>query len=180
MAVFLAGTAGSVAVGAAAFRAEAFSPGHPFFQCVYIGALMAGVLALIRSGMTGRAVTVAVTYSVFQLGIAWSVGWSRALSTTVWSLVMCTGIVLLALIYDLLARGGFRLGKFVLMGPLLGGIYVAATPITLIEGVSLVAPQHSMTTLLLNCFLGIVIGDGVGLGAEVAELIADRGSTRAG
>ena len=72
------------------------------------------------------------------------------------------------LIYDLLAREGYRLGKFLLMGPLLGGVYIAATPVTAIWGIT---PSESLTKLVLNCFLGIVIGDGVGLGAEAAELI---------
>jgi hypothetical protein len=87
-------------------------------------------------------------------------------------------LILLALVYDALARQGFRIGKFVLMGPLLGGLYVAATPVTLLQGTTTVDAEHSMTTLLLNCFLGIVIGDGVGLGAEIAELFLDRRSNR--
>lgn len=176
--LFLAGTVGSIGIGAAAFRGEAFSPGHPFFQCFYIGALMAGILALVRCGMTARGITVAAAFTVFQLGAAWNVAWSRAVATACWSLVLCTGLILLALVYDALARQGFRIGKFVLMGPLLGGLYIAATPVTLLQGTTTVDAEHSMTTLLLNCFLGIVIGDGVGLGAEIAELFLDRRSNR--
>lgn len=178
--IFLAGTAGSVAIGAAAFHAEAFSPGHPFFQCVSIGALMAGILALVRGGRIARGVTVALAFTVFQLGLAWSSTLYRAITILLWSLIICAGILIIAVIYDLLARRGFRIGKFVLMGPLLGGVYIAATPVTVLLGISPISPDNSMTMILLNTFLGIVIGDGVGLGAEVAELLMDARTRETG
>ena len=88
-----------------------------------------------------------------------------------WSVVLAIGILLIALIWDLLSRRGILIGKFLLSGPLLGGIYLAAAPVTFLQGIS---PHSVMRSLLLTFFLGIVIGDGVGLGVELVELVRTR------
>lgn len=166
--VFLAGTLGSVVVGAAAFRMRMFDAGHPFFQCISIGALLAGVLALIRFDRMFQAIMVAVCFVLLNfLGHQTMLG-GDTVTVVVWSLLLAGGVVLVGVIYDLLAREGYRLGKFLLLGPLMAGVYIAATPITILRDVSF---GDTVTSLVLNCFLGIVIGDGVGLGAESAELL---------
>ena len=75
---------------------------------------------------------------------------------------------MVALIFDRLAERNYRFGKFLLVGPLLGGVYLAATPVA---GLGAHGPQAVLRSLLLNTLLGIVIGDGVGLGVELADLL---------
>ena len=54
---------------------------------------------------------------------------------------------------------------------MLAGFWVAATPVSLLgKGVH----EGLVTDLLLNAFLGLVIGDGAGFGVEAAEWALDR------
>jgi hypothetical protein len=59
-------------------------------------------------------------------------------------------------------------GKFLILGPLIGGLYLALTP--LVEFHALTS-SSVMWILLEHVLLGVVIGDGAGLGVEVAELL---------
>jgi hypothetical protein len=166
---FAAGTLGSIAAGYAVYRGGVFHPGARPFQCVTVGALMAAVLALVRGGRPGPALGVVGGFGLLQIGLVWHKGWPRAFTGFASNVIAAAGIFVAAVIFDLLARRGLRFGKFLVNGPLLGGIYVAVTPIA---GLGLPARGAVMVSSLLeNLWLGILIGDGVGLGVELAELI---------
>ena len=71
---------------------------------------------------------------------------------------------------DQLAHRGIRIGKFLLVGPLLGGLYLGLTPLMDFQTMNALDPAQSW---LFNAFLGVVIGDGVGAGFELTELLLD-------
>jgi len=167
LAMFAAAMAGSLAGGWVAFRAGIFRPELPSFQVFTIGALMAGILTLTRIGRVSAAAVLGVGWILYQFGEVMDDGLFRIVSHTIWSVTMVTGIFIITLIWEFLARRGFRLGKALLAGPLLGGVYVAAIPVTLLEGVS---SGSALRSMLLTLFLGIVIGDGVGIGVEIVEV----------
>jgi len=162
---FWIGAAGSFAAGWLVFGSAVFRPGHVAFQCITIGALTAGIVALQRSGRPLHALALAVGFGLFQLGLVETEGWIVASS----GVVMGLGIFLVALIFDLLAREGVVLGKFLLLGPLLGGVYLAATPLAQFH--SLTGPD-AVRTLMQFALVGVVIGDGAGLGVELVDLVA--------
>lgn len=164
---FLAGTAGSILLGMVVFRMQVFQFQSPESQCVRMGALASGVIALFRANRPTWAVIVLGSFGLFQLGSTWSLGPSRSLTMVGWSLFIGLGFCIVAVVFDQLARMNLRFGKFLVAGPLVGGIYLAATPLA-----SLAAgrPMAAMDALLTGAFLGIIIGDGAGLGIELVEL----------
>ena len=162
-------TAGIVA-GPLTFGLSVLNPTRPEVQCVTVGLLLAGTLALIRGGQARFAVLLAIAYVVARMGLVRSLGWGAALHSVLSAALVATGVLLVALIYDLLAARGWRIGKFLLTGPLLAGFYFALTPI--IDATRLNAADP-FAALAWNMLLGLVIGDGVGLGVEVTELFID-------
>jgi hypothetical protein len=162
---FAAGTLGGILAGALAFQWQVFDFKNPASQCVTMGALASAILALVRTSRHVQAVRLVGAFAVLQLGIWWSHGPFPAVGMAVWSAFVGLGMCLIALIFDRLAHMNVRLGKFLVAGPLLGGIYFAATPL-----LSFVDPQDVLRALWMNAFLGIVIGDGTGLAVEIVEL----------
>ena len=77
-------------------------------------------------------------------------------------------LFLIAIVYDQLAHRGIKIGKFLLVGPLLGGLYLGLTPLSDFQTMNVLDPSQSW---LFNAFLGVVIGDGVGAGFEITELL---------
>jgi hypothetical protein len=163
---FAAGVLGSTVAGWIAFRGDIFNIASPAFQCVTIGVLAAAILAMVRSGTSTGALRLVAAFALLQFGATWSSGPLPALAMAAWSVFIGLGLFLAATIFDLLAQLGVRFGKFLVIGPLLGGIYFAATPLA-----SFVAgePQGVLRSLWWNAFLGIVIGDGIGAAVEVVE-----------
>jgi len=173
--MFAAAMAGSVGAGWIAFRTGIVRFDLPSAQVFTTGALMAGVLTLTRIGKIVPAVSLSAAWVLFQTGTVIRDGGFRVAIHATWSVVLAIGILLIAWIWELLAQRGVSLGKFLLTGPLLGGIYMAAAPVTFLGGIS---PNSVMRSLLLTFFLGIVIGDGVGLGVELVELLWGRPDRR--
>jgi hypothetical protein len=160
LARFFLASLGALGAGVLAFGRGVLDPSRPGFYCITVGTLAAGVLTLVRCERVGQALALAVFYSALQLV-------QGGLAAALASLVMGGGAVVVALVFDLLARRGFFFGKFLVAGPLLGGVFLAAAPIA--EFSALSAPGASRT-LLYYFFVGVLVGDGVGLGAELAEL----------
>jgi hypothetical protein len=162
-----AGTLGAFVAGWIAFRDQIFDLSNPAFQCIPIGALAAAILALVRTSRPVPAIRLVGAFALLQFGVAWSSGpWSAAITAT-WSVVLGLGMWLVASIFDQLARLNVRLGKFLIVGPLLGGVYFVATPLASLAAAQ---PGNVMKSLWWNGFLGIVIGDGVAAAVEVVEL----------
>ena len=82
-------------------------------------------------------------------------------------LLLAGGGWVVAQAFHLLAERGYLLGKFLLSGPMLAGVYLAVSPLTLVaRPISLSGFQQAGH----NALLGLVIGIGVGVGVEIADL----------
>jgi hypothetical protein len=125
--------------------------------------MLAALLALMRSDRQVQAGALAVALALLRLGFVQSAGWAVAIA----GVVHTGGLYLVALIFDLLARRGILFGKFLVVGPLLGGVYLATVPL---EAFFDVTGSHLMSHLMRHVFLGLLIGDAVGLGVEIADL----------
>jgi hypothetical protein len=157
---FWLGAAGSLGAGLLAFGRGVFDPESPGFFCISAGTLAAGVFTLVRVSRTGQAVALVVFFSLLQGVLG---GWPAAIV----GMVLGAGAVIVAVIFDILARHGFYFGKFLIAGPLLGGVFFAAAPIAEFGSMTSTA---AMRTLMYYVYVGVLIGDGVGLGVEIAEL----------
>ena len=174
---FVAGTVASVLSGLAIFRMETFEPGGPWFQCVTAGALVAGVVALMRVERPAQALSLAAAFACVHMGYAWTLAPGRALAESLWSVVVGGGAFVSAVIFHRLAEEGYRFGKFALLGPLVAGVYLAATMLIL------VGPRgedDALGVLVRHVFVGLIIGDAVGLGVELAELLPAVGPRATG
>jgi len=160
---FLLGLGGAAAAGLLAFGWRELDPQDPAFTCLTMGAFCAGILALMRSDRALQAVGLAAALALFRLGLVDAEGWGPACA----GFVLAPGMLVLGLIFDMLARRGVRFGKFLVIGPLTGGLFLAAAP--LIEFHDLTS-AGATRTLLQYILLGVVVGDGVGLGVEIADL----------
>jgi hypothetical protein len=161
---FWFGIAGSLMAGLIIFRAAIVIPALPAFQCITVGIVLAAILSLVRLSRHGYALVVIAVFGVLRLGLVESRGWTMGAS----GFLLAGGLYLAAIIFDLLGRRGMMFGKFLILGPLVGGVYLALTP--LVEFHALTA-NGVMRILMEHVLLGVVIGDGVGLGVEVAELL---------
>jgi hypothetical protein len=157
------GIAGALGAGWLVFRALVFDPTHPAFQCVTVGILCSAVLASVRVGSHGLVLVFVVVFGLSRYGLTDTGGWLFGLS----GFLLGAGIYLVALIYDLLGRRGLVLGKFLLVGPLLGGLFLALTP--MVEFRTLTS-DAATRTLMVQVLIGLLIGDGAGFGVEMAEL----------
>ncbi len=160
---FWSGFAGGVLLGLVIFGQAVFRPDHPAFECVTVGALTAGMLTLARLEHRGQAIALVLGYTGLRIALAPMGRWSAAVS----GVLLVLGIFGVAFFYDLLARSGLRFGKFMIVGPLLGGIYLALAPITELERMNVL---NAASLLTFRLGLGVVIGEGVALGVELAEL----------
>jgi hypothetical protein len=121
------------------------------------------MLALVRKGRTVEGALLIPAYTGLRLAFAQSGGWRIGTS----ALLLAAGVFLVALIFDQLGRHGVRFGKFLVAGPLLGGVCLAVAPLSQLHALNM---YDSFDPLMVQLFMGIVIGDGAGLGVELAEL----------
>jgi len=172
LAAVAAGTTGSVALGIALgallppFGIEVFDPGQPASQCVSIGFITTACLVLFRTGRPRVAVLIALMLPAFFAASAWPRGTGAAVASAAAGGALGGALVCLAAAFDALADAGYRFGKFLVAGPLVGGAYLAITPLAALgepHGGRLIA------SMVFNTLLGIVIGDGAALGVEAAE-----------
>jgi len=168
---FVCGIGGAVLVGAIVFRGAVLQPGEPAFECLTVGSLAAGLFTLVRTSMPVQAWLLALVFAALRLVFA-PAPWNEAIV----GLVLGCGLLLVAVIFDLLAQSGWRLGKFLLVGPLVGGLYLALAPLTEFAAMNL---SNAGRLLLFRPALGLLIGEGVALGVELAELVPLKGAVAA-
>ena len=160
---FGAGLAGSVFVGAAVFRTLVFHPGHPAFECLSVGGLAAGIFTLVRLSRRGQALALALAFFAMHVAFSPVVRVGSALS----GLLLGLGLYVVALVFDLLAERGWRFGKFLIVGPMIGGVFLALAPLTEMQ---LLNVFNASSLLMFRLALGMLIGEGVTLGVELADL----------
>jgi hypothetical protein len=159
---FLMSAGCGLALGWFVFGPVVLRPGERAFHCFTIGSLTAGVITLMRGRRAGQAVGLALGFALVQLGLAEAFGWNRALA----GVALSVGVLLVAWIFYEMGRHGILFGKFLVAGPLLGGVYLAIAPLAEFQSLTRALATDTLAAYL---FLGIIIGDGVGLGAEIAE-----------
>lgn len=157
-------------------RISVLDPSRPGFQCLSTGLLFAAMLAFVRVGKPAVCLLIAVAASAMQFGIHLTGGFPRVLTRPLWMAVVAAVLVLAAFVYDALAKSGYRFGKFLVVGPIVAGVFFFATPLLLLGGS---AREPYVAELLLNGFLGLVLGDGAALGVEIAEGVMGRGAASA-
>jgi len=157
------GSAAGIGAGFLAFRGDVFRIHAPQFQCVTLGVFVAALLALVRSSRIGFALMLACAFGLFRLGLVRSEGW--LVGTT--GLVQAGGLFLAALIFDLLARRGILFGKFLVFGPLVAGVFLAAAPMSHFHELT---RSNALPVVIEQLFIGLVVGNGVGFGMELADL----------
>ena len=169
---FWSGVAGGVLLGLAVFQGNVFRPDHPAFECVTVGALTAGMLTLVRLAHPAQAVALVLGYAGLRVALTPILSWRNAVSGA----LLALGVFGVAFLYDLLARSGMRFGKFVLIGPLLGGVYLALAPITELPMMNVL---NASGLVAFRLALGMLIGEGVALGVELSELVGWKSGGRA-
>lgn len=168
---FWVGTAGSISLGLLAFGLVIFDPSRPAVQCITVGLLVSGLLTTVRLGSYPAAVGLVAVFSAVRLGTANSVGWGSATYSAFSSLVLGFGVILIAIVYDQLARKGIRFGKFIVVGPLLTMLFVALVPLAQFQKLVFSDPTE---TWIFEALLGFLIGSGAGFGVELTELLTHR------
>jgi hypothetical protein len=174
--LWAAGALGSAAAGALAFGSALLQPGRHPFLAVTTGVLVAGVFAAVRTAKTAGAVALVTGWAALHLGASLEIGWPAVVARPGWCLGIGLGACLAAVVFHQLAERGYRFGKFLITGPMMGGIWVAATPVFLLGGE---AHDRLLAEFLMSAFLGLLVGDGAGFGVETAEWAlrrADRSS----
>ena len=160
---FWLGLIGGAAGGLIVYRVEIFDPLSPAFKTLTLGSTFAGLLALWRSSARGHAIALAAGYALFCLGFVNAYGWLSAFS----GMAVGTGLLAITVIFDRLA-GRIPFGKFILIGPLVGALLFAATP--MMEFHDLV-PLGAINAMTAYGQLGWILGTGVALGVEVSDWV---------
>ncbi len=165
---FWTGTLAAVLAGLLRYRNDVFVPTERPFECVYIGALAAGMLATVRAGKHRHALALVIGFAVLQLAFRAPDGLLPALPATATALFMAGGLFVIAVMYDEMGRAGMRFGKFLIMGMMLAWLYFAVTPLAA-WGRMLV--RRALEDMMENFVLGMTIGLGVGLAVEIVEFL---------
>ncbi len=162
----VAGLLGSALAAWAAFGGVLLEPALPPFRSLTIGLAFSGIAALYLSGRRGQALFIPVAWAAAQLGLTWDSGALRSLAQTALALALGGGLFVIAVIYERLAARNWRVGKFLVVGPLLGGLYMAVTPLGLLG-----VPGHSraVAELWMNLQIGLVTGDGAAFLMELVD-----------
>ena len=160
---FWLGFLSAVGLGSVVYAEQIWDPLSPTFKVLTIGSTLAALLALWRGRAYAQAVVVAAGYALFCLGFTNLSGIIAALSGT----VVAIGLVTIVIVYDRLVER-LRFGKFLLVGPLVAGLFAAVTP--MIEFRELI-PLASGGAVLAYAELGLLLGVGVSLGTEISDWV---------
>lgn len=165
---FWAGTTTGVLAGLLRYRGDVFVPTERPFECIYISALAAGMLVTVRADRPRHGLTLVVGFALLQLSFNAHAGLARALTAGVTGLFVGGGLFLVAVMFDSMARGGLRFGKFLIAGMMLAWLYFAVTPVA---SWGRLLMRRAFDDLMENFVLGMTVGLGVGIGVEIVELL---------
>jgi hypothetical protein len=160
---FWLGLLGAVAGGLVLYRLEIFDPLSPAFKTLTLGSTFAGMLALWRSSARGHAVALAAGYALFCFGFVNSYGWMVAFS----GVAVGTGLLAITMTFGRLA-GRIPFGKFLFIGPMVGVLLFAATP--MMEFRDLI-PLGAINAMMAYGQLGWILGSGVAIGVEASDWV---------
>ncbi len=146
------------------------------FRLIGYGALTAVMLGLLRADWVGKAMLLAC--AIVPVKLMWRPAqppgggagpFRELLDDLVGGLVWGFGVLAIALAFHALARRGWRFGKFLVVGPLLGLLLMALVPLDRVVDLSQAVSRQE---LLYAFWLGVIAGDGAGFGAEVYDLLS--------
>jgi len=159
---FWLGTATAALFSYLTFGGKVLWPGESGFECLILGAVTAAMLTLVGRSKLLEAAVLIPAYGLLRLAFAGGV------RVAISGLLVAAGAFLVALIFAYLGLYGVRFGKFLIVGPLLGGVCLAVAPLSHYHALSV---YDSFGPLMIQLFVGIVVGDGAGLGVELADLL---------
>lgn len=165
----LAAATGATAVAALLFGRAVLTPGTLASQAPSHGLLGGAIFAFVRAGRPGAALVLACVNGGVQGYLSTATG-GRGWSDGFLVLLVGCGMTVTAIVFDELARSGLRIGKFLVVGVLLGGVHLAIGPVQLLLNRPL-GPGAGMGGLLATAMMGLLIGDGIGIGVELVELV---------
>ncbi len=160
------GLACAVGAGYLAFPGSMLRADSPVLEVIVLGALAAGILTLVRASCPGQALTLAILFGILRFALSGFVAWREGIV----GVLLGLGVFSVALVYDELSEMGFRFGKFLIVGPLIGGACLALVPLSELGSLT---THNLIRPMLLGFFTGLVAGDGAGLGVELAEVIPE-------
>jgi len=159
---FWLGTAMAALFSYFTFGGTVLWPGQSGFECVILGAVCAAMLTLVGRSRFLEAAVLIPAFALLRLAFGGN------LRIVISGLLLAAGAFLVALVFAHLGRRGVRFGKFLIVGPLLGGVCLALAPVSQFHALSM---YDSFSPMMIQLFVGIVVGDGAGLGVELADLL---------
>lgn len=183
----LFGFVGVIAAVLVAFGRSMLSMPYELWMLIPVGLLTAIMLAMVRAGWIRRAMMLAFAVAPIRYLITNSetvsassdrlISWIPVTSARVAEFVgdIVGGLVLgfsvfaVAIFFNEMDRRGWKFGKFLLVGPMLGFLWVGLVPL---EQIAQMAHSVSRQDLFYGFFHGVIVGDGVGLGAELYNMLS--------
>jgi hypothetical protein len=159
---FWLGTAVAALFSYFTFGRAVLWPGESAFECLILGAVTAAMLTLVGRSRLLEALVLIPAYGLLRSAFG------GEMRIAISGLLIAAGAFLVASIFARLGRHGIRFGKFLIVGPLLGGVCLAVSPISQFHAMSV---YDAFSPMMIQLFVGIVVGDGAGLGVELAELL---------
>ncbi len=171
-----AGTVAGAGAGLVAFlllfRVAGVPGPLPWGHVLLVAIMSSAILALVHAERHETAVLLIVAVAGLQCALAvgargrpgWT--WTDAVLSTAGSVVLGGALFAASVIWDRLASAGIGPSKSLFLGPLIGGACLAVTPLTRPSA----SAAEIIPALWMGAFLGMVVGDGVGLGVELADL----------
>jgi hypothetical protein len=162
--ITIAGVAGSAIVGLMTYGAAIFSTTSPGFSFLAYGLSGGFIFAFYHVRGLSETITTAVIVSTIQFVAATT--WITITNAVIWSFGVNLPVVALAFLFER-KLAPVRQAKFVIVGLLYGGMFVL---LTLVSGV-LVGLQDMPAMVFRQNFVdGLLIGLGLGIGVQVAEV----------
>ncbi len=159
-----------VAVGCLTYRRQCFHFPEPALSVILLGLMDALIYASVQMGGAGHAVLV-IALS-FLVRVALTPRSYSLVAAAIYTLLV--GFSLMAAAYVQKSLTGFKFGRFVSTGLILGAGYALMTIVLLMVSNG----QFRLGTLWNQTFLGLKLGAAMGLGFELIDFIGPRPERR--